>query len=120
EQHLLPALRHLRDTLNTKARELANVTKTGRTHLMDAMPVRFDQEIGGWAAQIESGIARIEAALPRVRRLAQGGTAVGTGINAHPEFGARFAKALAGRTGVAFEASPNYFESLSSQDAAVE
>jgi fumarate hydratase class II len=96
------------------------VTKTGRTHLMDAMPVRFDQELGGWAAQIDSGIDRLKAALPRLRKLAQGGTAVGTGINAHPEFGAAFARALSAQTGVDFQASDNYFESLSSQDAAVE
>lgn len=120
EKRLLPALRHLRDVVRRKAEELDGVTKTGRTHLMDAMPVRFGQELGGWAMQIENGIARIEAALPRIRRLAQGGTAVGTGINAHPEFGQRFAAALAQRTDVAFEPSPDYFESLSSQDAAVE
>lgn len=120
EKRLLPALRHLRDTLRRKGAELSDVIKTGRTHLMDAMPVSLEQELGGWAAQIDSGIARIEAALPRVRRLAQGGTAVGTGINAHPEFGARFAQNLASATDVAFEASPDYFESLSSQDAAVE
>jgi len=120
EQQLLPALRHLRDTTRNKAEELQNVTKTGRTHLMDAMPVRFDQELGGWAAQINSGTARIEAALERVRQLAQGGTAVGTGINAHPEFGERFAKQISQASGSTFAASPNYFESLSSQDAAVE
>lgn len=119
EQSLLPGLRHLRDALRSKADELSDVTKTGRTHLMDAMPVRFDQEIGGWAAQIDSGIQRVEAALPHIRQLAQGGTAVGTGINAHPEFGQRFAAHLAGETGVAFEPSPDYFQSLSSQDAAV-
>src|SRR5699024_1627020 len=82
--------------------------------------VRFDQELGGWAAQINSGTARIEAALERVRQLAQGGTAVGTGINAHPEFGERFAKQISQASGSTFAASPNYFESLSSQDAAVE
>ncbi|MDN5937234.1 MAG: class II fumarate hydratase [Salinisphaera sp.] len=120
EQRLLPALRYLQDGLRRKASELAECTKTGRTHLMDAMPVSMEQELGGWAAQTGSGIARIEAALPRIRRLAQGGTAVGTGINAHPEFGGRFAAALAERTGVAFEPSGDYFESLSSQDAAVE
>lgn len=119
ERNLLPGLRHLRDTLRRKADELSDVTKTGRTHLMDAMPVRLDQELGGWAAQIESGIERVEAALPHIRQLAQGGTAVGTGINAHPEFGERFAAHMASETGVAFEPSPDYFQSLSSQDAAV-
>ncbi|RJS95302.1 aspartate ammonia-lyase [Salinisphaera sp. Q1T1-3] len=120
EKHLLPALRHLRDTLYNKGDELSEVVKTGRTHLMDAMPVRFDQELGGWAAQIDANIARVESALKRMRMLAQGGTAVGTGINAHPEFGARFAKAVSTASSCQFETSENYFESLSSQDAAVE
>ena len=120
ERKLLPALTHMRDTLRKKGDELSDVVKTGRTHLMDAMPVRFDQELGGWAAQIDSGIARVESALVRLRHLAQGGTAVGTGINAHPEFGERFAKAIGTASGCRFEPSSNYFESLSSQDAAVE
>ena len=119
-RHLLPGLAHLADTIEAKAGELAEVTKTGRTHLMDAMPVTFGQELGGWAAQIRSGIARVEATMPRITQLAQGGTAVGTGINAHPDFGALFASKLSERTGVVFTASDNYFESLSSQDAAVE
>lgn len=120
ERKLLPALTHMRDTLRKKGEELSEVVKTGRTHLMDAMPVRFDQELGGWAAQIDSGIDRVESALVRLRHLAQGGTAVGTGINAHPEFGERFAKAIGTASGCRFEPSNNYFESLSSQDAAVE
>src|SRR5699024_10714693 len=120
EQRLLPALQHLHETLADKARELSGITKTGRTHLMDAMPVRFDQEIDGWAAQIEHGMRRVESALVPVRRLAQGGTAVGTGINAHPEFGQRLAQEISNASGCQFEPSPNYFESLSSQDAAVE
>jgi len=84
------------------------------------MPVRFDQEMGGWAQQITNGVARLKACLPRIQALAQGGTAVGTGINAHPEFAAKFAAKLAERTRIAFTPSPNFFESLSSQDAAVE
>ncbi len=119
-RQLLPALDHLATVIERKAGELADTAKTGRTHLMDAMPVTFGQELGGWAAQIRSGIARIESALPRLCRLAQGGTAVGTGINAHRKFGAQFARRLAERTGVEFEPNENYFESLSSQDAAVE
>src|SRR6185436_16366907 len=95
-------------------------TKTGRTHLMDAMPVRFDQEMSGWAQQIDNGVARLKACQPRIQALAQGGTAVGTGINAHPDFAAKFAAKLSERTKVAFTPSPNFFESLSSQDAAVE
>ena len=119
-EQLLPALKHLGKAIDKKAKSLKGVTKTGRTHLMDAMPVRFDQELGGWSQQIHNGIDRLKACGPRIRRLAQGGTAVGTGINAHPKFGAKFAKLLAKRTGIAFEPSPDYFESLSSQDAAVE
>ncbi len=117
---LLPGLEHLQKTLETKAAELDGVVKTGRTHLMDAMPVRMSQEIGGWAAQIEQGILRIQGALPRVAALAQGGTAVGTGVNAHRQFGARVAKRLQEKTRLPFTASKNYFVSLSSQDAAVE
>lgn len=120
QEKLIPALGHLATVIARKGASLRYMTKTGRTHLMDAMPVRFDQELGAWAQQINNGIARLKACQPRIQALAQGGTAVGTGINAHPEFGARFAAALAKRTGVAFTASPNFFESLSSQDAAVE
>ncbi|MBA3562745.1 MAG: class II fumarate hydratase [Gammaproteobacteria bacterium] len=117
---LLPALHHLADVMERKATELDDVVKTGRTHLMDAMPVRLDQEIGGWARQMRLGIERIESCLPRLRALAQGGTAVGTGINAPQKFGSTFAALLAERTGVAFEPSADYFESLSTQDTAVE
>jgi fumarate hydratase class II len=120
EQRLLPSLRHLRDTIRSKGEELADVVKTGRTHLMDAMPVRFDQELGGWAGQIESDIARVESALTRMRCLAQGGTAVGTGINAHLEFGQRIEHAIGAAAGCDFSTSDNYFECLSSQDSAVE
>jgi fumarate hydratase class II len=119
-EELVPALKHLAKTIDRKARTLKGLTKTGRTHLMDAMPVRFDQELGGWSQQVRNGIERIKSCGPRIRRLALGGTAVGTGINAHPKFGVKIAKLLARRTGIAFETSPDYFESLSSQDAAVE
>ena len=119
-EQLLPALEHLAKVIEDKAKSLAKITKTGRTHLMDAMPLRFDQELGGWAAQIRNGIARIKTTLPRVQALAQGGTAVGTGINAHPQFGKKFAAALSKRTSITFKTAPNYFEALSSQDAAVE
>ena len=84
---LLPALHHLHATLVAKAKTVDHVVTTGRTHLMDAMPVRMSQILGGWASQIKHGIERIEASLPRLAELTQGGTAVGTGINAHPEFG---------------------------------
>ena len=119
-EQLLPALRHLQQALERKARSLAKITKTGRTHLMDAMPVRFDQELGGWARQIAQGRQRIESALHRICLLAQGGTAVGTSINAHPKFAAGFARAISKRSGVRFLPNPNLFEALSSQDAAVE
>ncbi|MGR8934605.1 MAG: class II fumarate hydratase [Gammaproteobacteria bacterium] len=117
---LLPALRHLAATIEQKAAGLDNITKTGRTHLMDAMPVRMSQELGAWALQVRNGIARIEAALSRVYKLAQGGTAVGTGINAHPDFAVRFAAVLSVETGLPFQPNDSFFESLSSQDAIVE
>ena len=120
DSKLLPALEHLATTIDAKARELGGIVKTGRTHLMDAMPVRFDQELGGWAAQIRAAGERVRAVLPRLTGLAQGGTAVGTGINAHPEFGERFARTLVQRTGIAFHPAKNYFEAMSSQDTAVE
>jgi len=119
-EKLLPALAHLKKTLETRARELKKVVKTGRTHLMDAMPITFGQEIGGWAAQIRSNILRLEDALKRVRRLPQGGTAVGTGINADPKLGVAICAELSRMTGVKFESADNYFEGISSQDAAVE
>ncbi|RZU98570.1 fumarase class II [Spiribacter vilamensis] len=117
---LRPALDHLAATLERRADELSDVTTTGRTHLMDAMPVTLGQEIGGWAYQVRQGEVRVGEAMERIRDLAQGGTAVGTGINARPEFGGEVATALTRRTGVTFRPSPNRFESLSSQDAAVE
>ena len=117
---LAPALAHLAKVIAAKEREVGAFVKTGRTHLMDAMPVTLAQELSAWRTQVENGRARLAAAAPRLHALAQGGTAVGTGINAHPEFAARFCTVLAGLTKLPFAASPNYFESLSSQDAAVE
>lgn len=119
-EELLPALRHLQETLNTKAAEVDDVVTTGRTHLMDAMPVRLSQELGGWSNQIGNGQRRLRDTLVRLAELAQGGTAVGTGINVPPEFGERIAAKLTELTGHPFKRSENYFESLSSQDAAVE
>lgn len=119
-EDLLPALRHLHQALIDKAAQVDSVVTTGRTHLMDAMPVRLGQEVGGWASQIAHGIQRIEATLPRLAELTQGGTAVGTGINAHPEFGPRIAAKLAEMTKLPLVTSSNYFEGLSAQDAAVE
>lgn len=119
-EDLVPSLHYLYQALTDKAQEVDAVVTTGRTHLMDAMPVRLSQELNGWASQILQGIERIESALPRIGELAQGGTAVGTGINAHPEFGTRIAEKLAERSGLPFKTSRNYFVSLSTQDAAVE
>jgi len=119
-RELLPALKYLQAAIERKARRLDKVVVTGRTHLMDAMPVRLSQEMSGWAAQTAKGIERIESTLPRLAELALGGTAVGTGINAHPRFGRLVAQELARRTQFPFRPSRNYFESLSSQDTAVE
>lgn len=119
-RELVPALTHLATVLGTRARELAQVATTGRTHLMDAMPVTLGQELSGWRTQIENGLARLESVQPRLLALAQGGTAVGTGINAHPEFGRRVCQELTALTSVAFAPARNYFEAMSAQDTAVE
>jgi fumarate hydratase, class II len=120
QEHLLPALGRLRTVLGERAGALGDVVKTGRTHLMDAMPVTLGQELKGWQRQIDNGVLRLKSVLPRLHQLAQGGTAVGTGINARPEFGAVFARRLAAGTGLDFRPSDNYFEALSSQDTAAE
>ncbi len=120
DEELLPALRHLHGTLRARAVELAEQVKTGRTHLMDAMPLSLGQEIGAWASQIEQASDRLEAARPRLKQLAQGGTAVGTGINAHPDFAAAFAQELSARTGLDFVSSVDTFVSLATLDTAVE
>ena len=117
---LLPALQYLKNGLDAKAAEVDHVVTTGRTHLMDAMPVRLSQELGGWSSQIGHGMDRLNASLPRIAELAQGGTAVGTGINAHPEFADRIAAKLAEWTGLPLVKSANFFESLATADAAVE
>lgn len=118
--NLLPALRHLNAVLHARAEETDNVIKTGRTHLMDAMPVRLSQEINGWAAQIELSIERILGSFPRLLELATGGTAVGTGINAHPEFGHRLAHKLGELTHIPFTEARNHFAAQSAMDSAVE
>jgi len=119
-QQLLPALSHLAETIEIKADTCQRYTKTGRTHLMDAMPMTLGQELGAWALQIRNGIARVHSALPRIQKLAQGGTAVGTGINAHPEFAVKFAQMMTEVTGIEFSPNDSFFESLSCQDAIVE
>ncbi|MCK9504590.1 MAG: class II fumarate hydratase [Porticoccaceae bacterium] len=117
---LLPALQHLAAIIDDKGQRQGDVVKTGRTHLMDAMPLTLAQELSGWGFQIRQGIARIESSLPRLYALPQGGTAVGTGINAHPEFGDRIAAELAKITELPFVKSGNFFAGLSSQDISVE
>jgi fumarate hydratase class II len=116
---LLPALRHLHRALHDKARAFADIVKIGRTHLQDATPVTLGQEFSGYAAQIELAIGRIEATLPGLYALAQGGTAVGTGLNAHPKFADGFAKKVAELTGLPFTSADNKFEALASHDALV-
>jgi len=119
EKCLLPAFSYLIDTLSKKKSTLTDVVKTGRTHLMDAMPITLAQELSGWEAQIKHAKEGIEQGLPAVKALAQGGTAVGTGINADPRFAAAFANHLSQDTRVSFTPSDNFFFSLSNQDAIV-
>ncbi len=119
EALLMPALTHLSQTLSTKQNALRDIVKTGRTHLMDAMPITFAQELGGWQFQIEHAKRAIEQTLPAIKALAQGGTAVGTGVNADPRFAALFADNLSQSTRVAFSTSENFFFNLSSQDVIV-
>ncbi len=118
--HLIPALQKLHGALDAKAQEFADIVKIGRTHLQDATPMTLGQEFSGYAKQVEYGIARVRAALPRVLELAQGGTAVGTGINAKVGFDVAFAAEAAAETGHAFVTAPNKFEALAAHDAMVE
>ncbi|MEP7027973.1 MAG: lyase family protein, partial [Candidatus Eisenbacteria bacterium] len=118
EQDLLPALAHLYAALDAKAKEWDGIVKTGRTHLMDATPIRLGQEFSGYASQVEHAIERARAVLPHLRELAIGGTAVGTGLNAHPEFGARVAAELSSLTGTVFSEARNHFEAQGAQDGA--
>ena len=119
EDTLLPALATLHDTLAGKARTYADLVKIGRTHLQDATPLSLGQEMSGWVAQLAHGIGHLRAALPHLRELALGGTAVGTGLNAHPEFGTRVAQALSQAAGTDFVSAPNKFEALAAHDALV-
>ena len=119
-ESLLPALVHLQETLERRAEETRDVIKTGRTHLMDATPVRLGDEILGWATQVQLARDRIQASLPRLAELAIGGTAVGSGLNAHVEFGERVAAKLEELTGYPFREAANHFAAQASQDTAVE
>ena len=118
-QQLLPAINHLIAVIEKKADSVESVITTGRTHLMDAMPVSLGQELSGWAAQLQSAMTRIEHSLPEIHQLAIGGTAVGTGINADPAFGGLVAKQLSNSTGLSFKKADNHFSAMSSQDAVV-
>ncbi len=116
---LVPAVRHLRDTLAAKSEAFAPITKIGRTHLMDAVPLTLGQEFSGYVAQLDADIRRIESTLDDLYELAAGGTAVGTGLNTHPEFGVRVAGAIAELTGLPFVTAPNKFAALAAHDALV-
>jgi fumarate hydratase class II len=116
---LLPTVRALRNTLSSRAEAFADVVKVGRTHLQDATPLTLGQEMSGWAAQIDMALAAIEAALPHVHELALGGTAVGTGLNTHPEFAERSARQIASLTGLPFRTAPNKFAALAGHEALV-
>ena len=117
---LRPELKSLERVLARKARSLRRQVKTGRTHLMDAMPVRMEQEVDAWRSQIAKNLARIDAVMPRLCQLAQGGTAVGSGVNADERFAVRFARILGRKAGIRFSPNPSFFEALSCQDTAVE
>jgi len=114
--NLLPAVRELRDALDAKAKAFAGIVKIGRTHLQDATPITLGQEFSGYVALLDADLARIEATLPGVMSLGIGGTAVGTGLNSHPEFGERAAKKIAELTSLPFTSNPNKFAALSAHD----
>ena len=118
-KNLLPALVQLRSTLTVKSREFDDIVKIGRTHLQDATPLTLGQEFSGYVAQLEYAEQMIKATLPGLLQLAAGGTAVGTGLNAHPDFAPRIAAELGSRTGVAFKSAPNKFAALAGHDALV-
>jgi fumarate hydratase class II len=119
-QALLPSLRALRDSLSAKAAEFAGIVKIGRTHLMDAVPLTLGQEFSGYVAQLDADLERLDQCLPGLYELALGGTAVGTGLNSHPEFGARAAAHISELTGLPFVSAPNKFASLAAHDALVQ
>jgi fumarate hydratase class II len=120
EENLLPALRNLHAELDEKADEFDDIVKTGRTHLQDATPVRLGQEFSGYAAQIEKGVERVEKSRASLRELAIGGTAVGTGLNTHPEFPEKVVENVSEETGVEFVEASNHFEAQAARDAVVE
>ena len=116
---LIPRVQELHDAIDAKAKEFAGVVKIGRTHLQDATPLTVDQEMGGWASLVERDVERLKTAMPGLLDLAIGGTAVGTGLNSHPEFGERAAQKIAELTGLPFRSHPNKFAALSAHDELV-
>lgn len=119
-KNLLPNLERLAEALEAKSKAFSDIIKIGRTHLQDATPLTLGQEFSGYAQQIRFGIERIKAALPRLYLLAQGGTAVGTGLNTRAGFDEQVAKEIASLTGLPFKTAPNKFEALASHDSIVE
>ena len=119
QQQLLPALQQLQQQVNRKASEIGQLVKTGRTHLMDAMPVSFAQVLGGWQDQLHLAELQLQQQLDQLQALAQGGTAVGTGINADPAFAATFCKVLSSNTALSFRPAQHFFSAIGSQDTAV-
>ena len=120
QNELIPSIKHLCDILNKKSQENEHFVKTGRTHLMDAMPITFKQELDGWHEQVNNSSKRLNASMQRLFKLAQGGTAVGTGVNAHKDFGDKFAALLEQKTGIPFSPASSKFERISTMDTAVE
>lgn len=118
-RHLVPSLKVLRETLDKKAQAFDHIVKIGRTHLQDATPLTLGQEFSGYVAQLDQSVRHVEATLPHLYQLAQGGTAVGTGLNAHPEFAVKVAQAIGKLTGLPFETAPNKFEVMAAADALV-
>jgi fumarate hydratase, class II len=124
QQHLLPAFTHLRQTITNKAASEESayakpIVKTGRTHLMDAVPVTLSQTMGGWAAQLQQNIDTLNLSEPHRHKLAQGGTAVGTGLNSHPQFAKHFCQQLSQKLGLSFTSADNFFSAIASQDSSV-
>lgn len=117
---VIPALERLAASIDAAAARMAGEVKTGRTHLMDALPMRLSQELGAWRSQVLDCVERLRSTEPRLKRLAQGATAIGSGLNTHPEFGGRVAARLAERTGLPFEPAPDLYAALAAQDTAVE
>jgi len=119
EDHLLPKVQQLRDTLGEKSEDFRDIVKIGRTHLQDAVPITLGQEMSGWVAQLDHAMAAVEATLPQLRELALGGTAVGTGLNTHPKYAEQVAKKIAELSGHQFVTAPNKFGALAAHDAFV-